>query len=156
MLALAGGIWLWRVVFPGDETIIRRRLHELAATASFPANEAPLAKLTNAGKVASFFTVDGEIDIAPWGYQRVVISGRDELRQAALGARNAISSLTVATEGISIALELETDQATARLSLTGRTSENPDRQSQPLELDLRRIDGEWLIRRVKSVEYLTE
>ncbi len=158
MLALvaAGGLWLWRVLFPGDEALIRRQIEELAEVASFPANEAPLAKLTNAGKLAAFFTADGEVDIAPWGYQRVVINGRDELRQAAFGARNAISSLTVGVAAITIALGPGDDQANASFTLTGRSAENPERQSQTMELEFRRVDGDWLIRRARNVEYLSQ
>lgn len=155
-LVLAGGIWLWRVIFPGDEATLRRLIQELAEVASFPAHEAPLAKLTNAAKVAGFFTVDGEVDVAPWGYRRVVISGRGELRQAALGARNALSSLSVGAEGINVTLGPGADQASARFALTGRTGEDLERQSQAMELEFRKADGEWLIRRARTVEYISE
>jgi hypothetical protein len=155
-LVLAGGIWLWRVLFPGDEVVIRRRIQGLAEIASFPANEAPLAKVTNAEKVAGFFAVDGEIDVAPWGYQRVVISGRDELREAARGARFALTSLTVGVEAITIVLGPGEDQATTSFTLIGRTAGNPERQSQAMELEFRKVDGDWLIRRAKTVEYLSQ
>jgi hypothetical protein len=150
----AGGVWLWRVLFPGDEAVIRRQLHELAEVASFPANEAPLAKVTNAEKVAGFFAVDGEVDMAPWGYQRIVIGGRDELREAARGARFGLASLTVGVEAVNIVLGPGDDQATASLTLVGRTAGNPERQSQAMEFEFRRVDGDWLIRRAKTVEYL--
>lgn len=153
-LALAGGFWLWRVVFLGDEALIRRQLQELAEVASFPPNEAPLAKLTNAAKVAGFFTGDGEVDVAPWGYHRVVLSGRDELRQAAVGARNALTSLSVGVQAITITLGPDEGQAKASFTLIGRTSENPERQAQAMQVELRKVEGDWLIRRATTVEYL--
>ena len=151
-----GGGWLWRTLFPGDEALIQRQLHKLAEVASFPSNEAPLAKLTNAAKLANFFTVDGEVDMAPWNYQRVIINGRDELRQAAVGARNAVMSLSVTAEGVVIVLGPADGQATVRLSLTGRTSQDPEARSQPVQLDLRKVDGDWLIRRITTEEYLKQ
>lgn len=154
VLVIAGGFWLWKVLFPGDEVLIRRQLAELAEVANIPANEPPLAKLTNAAKLAGFFTADGEVDVAPWGYRRVVVSGRDELRQAALGARNAVSSLTVGVEAITVTVGPGEGEAKAQFTLIGRTSESPERQSQAMEAELRKVDGEWLLRRVRTVEYL--
>jgi len=153
-LALAGGVWLWRVLFPGDEALIRGQLQELAEVATYPPNEAPLAKVTKATRLGGFFTVDVEIDIAPWSYRRVVINGRDELRQAAVGARNLVSWLTVGVEAVTVTLGPGEDQATANFTLVGRTSGNPDRQTQPMRVDFRQVDGEWLIRRAETVEYL--
>lgn len=151
-----GGGWLWRTLFPGDEALIQRQLHKLAEVASFPSNEAPLAKLTNAAKLANFFTVDGEVDMAPWNYQRVNINGRDELRQAAVGARNAFMSLSVTVESVAIVLGPADGLANVRLSLTGRTSQDTEARSQPVQLDLRKVDGDWLIRRITTEEYLKQ
>jgi SnoaL-like domain len=153
---IAGSVWLWRIMFPSDETVIRRQLQELAVVASFPPNEAPLAKLTNAARLANFFTADGEVDIAPWNYQRVIIKGRDEIRQAAVGARNAVMSLSVTTEDVEIVSGPTKGRATVRLILTGRTSQDAERRSQPMHLDLRKVDGDWLIQRITTEEYLTQ
>lgn len=151
-----GGGWLWRTLFPGDEALIQRQLHKLAEVASFPSNEAPLAKLINAAKLANFFTVDGEVDMAPWNYQRVIINGRDELRQAAVGTRNAFMSLSVTVESVAIVLGPADGLANVRLSLTGRTSQDTEARSQPVQLDLRKVDGDWLIRRITTEEYLKQ
>ena len=44
----AAGVWLWTVLFPGPEKVIRRRLAEIARLASFNASESPLAALGGA------------------------------------------------------------------------------------------------------------
>lgn len=154
LVVLAAGYWLWRTFFPGDEAIIRRQLTELAEAASFPANEAPLAKLGNAGKVAGYFTADTEIDIAPWGYSRVVINGHQELQAATLGARNAVSSLSVGVENVVVNFNPDRAGARIRLTLVGSTSRSPEQQSQEMELELLKLDGEWLIHRVRTFDYL--
>jgi hypothetical protein len=36
----------------------------------------------------------------------------------------------------------------------GRSSRDPEPQSQEMRLDLRKLDGEWFIQRASTVEYL--
>ena len=45
---MALGVWLWFVLFPSPEKIIRQRLTELARTASFSSGEGNLARLAAA------------------------------------------------------------------------------------------------------------
>ncbi len=151
---LAGGVWLWRVLFPGDEVLIRRQLAALAEVASFAAEEPPLAKLTNAAQVAAFFTVDAELDIQFW-QQRIGLRGRDELRQAAVGARSALTSLRVSAADIEVKLGPVDERATVRFTLIASTNRNPERQSQEMELEMSKAGGDWLIRRARTVDYLT-
>lgn len=148
------GYLLWDKLFPGDEVLIRRQMEAMAQAASFPADEAPLAKIGNAAKLANCFTADGEVDVEPWGYRRIVVKGRDELRQAALGARNAVVSLTVGIENLEVTLGPGEDEATVRLSVVGNTSQQTERQSQSMRLELRKVDGDWLIHRATTIEYL--
>lgn len=148
------GYLLWDKLFPGDVVLIRRQMEAMAQAASFPADEAPLAKIGNAAKLANCFTADGEVDVEPWGFRRIVVKGRDELRQAALGARNAVVSLTVGIENLEVTLGPGEDEATVRLSVVGNTSQQTERQSQSMRLELRKVDGDWLIHRVATIEYL--
>ncbi|HAV64627.1 MAG TPA: hypothetical protein DCY13_19955 [Verrucomicrobiales bacterium] len=153
-LLLAVGFWVWKTFFPGDEALIRRQLVALAEAASFGSDEAPLVKLTNAARVAGFFTADTEIDIAPWGYQRVVISGHTEVQQAAVGARNAVASLSVRVENIEITFRDDPAGARVRCTLTGRTSRESETQSQEMELEMLKLDGDWLIHRARTFDYI--
>jgi len=155
-LAVAVAFWLWRVFFPGDEALIRRQLVELAEAASFPPNEAPLAKVANAGKVAGHFTVDVELALNHWDAGQVHLKGRDELREAAVGARSTLNSLQVAVENVVITLDPEPGHATARLSLLVRAGGESERRTLELQLALRKVDSDWLIHRAATIEYVNQ
>lgn len=156
VLALAVAFGLWRVLFPGDEALIRRQLDALAKFASFPANEAPLMKLSNAAKVAGFFTADVELALANWEAGRIELKGREDLRQAAVGARNALTALAVTAENVTVTLGPEADHATVRLSLVVRLAGDPERRVQEVQLALRKREGDWLIHRAATIEYLRD
>src|ERR1035441_4250388 len=96
LLAVLGalGYWGWTVLFPSPEKVIRKQLGELARTASFSSNEGLMAKGWNAALLVGFFTTDGPVTIHVPGAQHT-ITGRDELIQAALGARQLVNSLTI-------------------------------------------------------------
>jgi hypothetical protein len=153
-LLLVGAIWLFRILFPGDEAVIRRQLHDLAAAASFATEEAPLIKVTNAARVAGHFTPTTSIEISVWDRGRFTINSRDEVRQYAFAARNAVASLSVEVSGIEFAEGPADDRATVRLTLGGRIGGRAERETQEMELELTRLEGEWLISRARTVEYL--
>ena len=52
---LALGVWLWFVLFPSPEKIIRQRLTELARTASFSSGESDLAQARRRAKSGRLF-----------------------------------------------------------------------------------------------------
>src|SRR5215212_3451521 len=79
---LALGVWLWSIIFPSPERVIRKKLAELAKSVSFGGNEAPVAKLANASRVAGFFTRDVEIQIEVPNTSVRSIQGREELFHA--------------------------------------------------------------------------
>ena len=51
---VALGVWLWTVLFPSPEKVIRKRLTELARTVSFSPNEGNLVRLAGAQNLAAF------------------------------------------------------------------------------------------------------
>ncbi len=57
------GIWLWTVLFPRPEKVIRRRLAELARTVSSSSNEGDLTRLAAARSVAGFFSTNVELNV---------------------------------------------------------------------------------------------
>src|ERR1035441_1276822 len=93
-LLAAVGLWGWRVFFPSPEEVIRKRLGELARSASTSSSESLLAKAWNASALAEYFTVDVEITLDVPGLQHT-INGRDELVRTVAGARSEDRSLTV-------------------------------------------------------------
>lgn len=153
---LAGGYWLWRVVFPGDDALIRRQLQELARAASFSANEAPFVKLTKAAEVANSFAPDTAIDLDLWDYGRVKLEGRDEVRQAALAARSAVPSLTVEVADIEVSPGPNKNTASVRFTIFVNAGAGSERQSQELKVEFRKHDGDWLIQRAQVFNYLNQ
>jgi len=155
-LAVVLGALYWGVktLFPGDDVLIRRQLSALADAASFGPDEAPLAKLTGAARVANFFTADTQIDIAPWGYSRMVIDGYTEVQQAAMGARNAVASLNVGVANVEITPVDNGKSARVRLTLKGRTSQSTELHAQEMELEMVKLDGDWLIHRARTFDYI--
>jgi hypothetical protein len=83
---VALGVWLWSVLFPGPDKIIRQRLTGLARTASFSSGEGNLARLATAQKLPGFFATNVEINIDVPGRVQHRLLGRDEIKEVALGA----------------------------------------------------------------------
>ena len=151
---VALGFWGWHVLFPGPEQVIRRRLNELARAATIAPNESPLARLYNAQKLAGFFTPDVEVMVDVPGYSLHTFSGRDNLIEAATGARSTFGSLTV--ELVDIEVSMNSDKRSARVDLTAKVNRPGESTPQPQELkvDFKKIDGEWLIDRAETVRPL--
>src|SRR2546428_170424 len=122
----AVGFWLWRALFPSPEHVIRKRLGELAQTASFSSNQAPLAKLGNSQKLAGFFTADVEVKVDVPGRSQQNLSGRDELLQAALGARAAPNGLSLEFVDINVVVAPDKKSATVNLTAKGRVQGERD------------------------------
>ncbi len=152
-LAVAAGLWAWRAWFPGPEHAIRRNLSELAKAACIPANEKPFDKLNNALRVAKFFSDDVEITASglrgSWH-----ISGREELRQASLSARQALSSLNVEFLDVSVAVAPDRKSATVHLTAKADVPGDSVPEAAEMQADFRKTDGKWLIRRVETVKTL--
>jgi hypothetical protein len=157
-LVLAGlialGFWGWRAWFPSPQGVIRKRLAELARTASFSSNEGPLAKLANVQKLPPFFANDVEITVDAPGRSQQTYHGRDELLQAAMGARTALSGLTVEFLDVIVSLAPDKEFATANLTAKARVP-GEDFTVQELKFTLKKIGGVWLIFRIETVKTLS-
>jgi hypothetical protein len=158
-LALLGGviiagIWGWRVLFPGPEQIIRKRLTQLTETASSTGNEGALAKLAHAQKLASFFTPNVEITVDLPGQYSQKINGTDELMQAAAAARSLGSPVKI--ELLDVTIVLGPDLQTAEAHMTGKATVPGDRtpQVQELKVRLKKVEGQWLIDHAETVRTL--
>ena len=155
VLALAAAlVWGWWTFFPSPERVIRKDLKELAQSVSFGGNEAPLAKLANATKVASYFTGDAQVIVDVPGYSRLTLSGMDELRPAALRARQAMNSLKVDFVDISVSVADPKQTAVADVTAKGVVPGEKDFQIQELRFTFARVGRNWLIRRVETVKTL--
>jgi hypothetical protein len=152
LVLLAWALWTW---WPSEERRIRRRLDQLAETASVPAGEPPIARLARAAQVGRFFTEDLVIDLGP---ASAPIRGRAALVALASrfvpppeGARVAFVdvAVTVAPGG-----ETATVALTATGSMVDRVSGEKVVEARELEFGLRKLEGEWLVATVKAVSPL--
>src|SRR5512135_3538535 len=92
---VVAGFWAWRWLFPGPEQVIRKELAQLAAAASISPNEAPLTKLAKAQQLSNFFANDAQVRVDIPGRQNQAFNGKEEIQQAAIGARALLNSLKV-------------------------------------------------------------
>ena len=154
LLLLALGIWGWRALFPNPEKAIRARLAELAQLASFGPTEAPMAKLLNAQKLASFFTPDVTIKV-DWANDTATASGRDAIANAAMAARQRFGMLTVQFSDLVLTVAPDKQSAIAELSARGKTGGEADTIGpQELTLRMKKDGGTWMVSRIEGVKTL--
>ena len=151
---IALGLWGWRVFFPSPENVIRKRLGELAKSASFSSDQGLLATAWNASSLGEFFTLDVEITVDVPGSQHT-FTGRDELLQAAVSARKAVSNLTVEFPDIKVTVAPDRTSAVVYLTAQGKVSGEKDFFLQELRLRLIRVKRDWLIQRIETVKTLS-
>jgi ketosteroid isomerase-like protein len=151
---IALGIWGWGVFFPSPEKVIRKRLGELAKSASFSSKGGLVAQAWNASMLADFFTEDVEVAVDLPGDQPSV-NGRAELLQAAALVRSRIGGLSV--EFPDIKVTVAPDGASAIVNLTARAKVPGERDSylQELRMRLTKIKRDWFINQVQSVKTLS-
>jgi acyl CoA:acetate/3-ketoacid CoA transferase alpha subunit len=152
---VALGVWLWTVLFPGPEKVIRKRLTELARTVSSSANESDLARLVAARSVAGFFSnnVELNVDIPELGQHNSM--DREEITQLALMARSRAGGLHVKFPDINITVAPDKQSAVADLTVEANVSGEHDSIVREMKFTLRKADGQWLITRVETVRTLT-
>jgi len=152
---VALGIWLWFVLFPSPEKVIRKRLTELASTASFSSGESDLTRLAAAQNLAGFFATNVQVDINVPGRIQHRLLGRDEIQQAALGARAALSGLKVQFPDINITVAPDKQSAVADLTVEANVAGEHDSIVQELKFTFQKTDGEWLITHIETVRTLS-
>ena len=156
LAALAAlGVWLWMVLFPSPEKVLRKRLTELASTVSSSAGESDLTRLAAARSVAGFFaaTVELNVDIPELGQHNSL--DREELTQLALLARSRAVGLHVKFPDINITVAPDKQSAVADLTVEANISGEHDSIVREMKFTLRKTDGQWLITRVETVRTLT-
>jgi len=156
LLVLAAlSVWLWFVLFPSPEKVIRQRLTKLAHTASFSSGEGNLAKLATAEDIAGYFATNVEIDINVPGRLQHTLVGRADIRQAALGARERLNAMKVQFPDIKVTVASDKQSATADLTIEVTIAGEPDSIVQEMKFSFQKTDDGWLITRVETVRTLS-
>jgi len=151
---LALGVWIFRILFPGDEKLIRKMLAEAAETAGIKVNENPLFKLAAAKKLVGFFSPDAVLKLDVSGMDARSINGRDDLLQAVAAALASLQEARIQLREIHVNVDPDKQSATAQLVATAYLNGGSDPLVQELKLQLRKIDGHWKIARVETVKTL--
>jgi len=156
LAALAAlGIWLWTVLFPSPEKVVRRRLTELALTVSSSPNESDLTRLAAARSAAGFFAANVEVSVdLPELGQRNSLD-HEEITQLTLMARSRAGGLQVKFPDINITVAPDKQSAVADLTVEAKVSGERDSIVREMKFTLRKTDGQWLITRIETVRTLT-
>ncbi len=148
---IAAGVWLWTILFPSPEQIVRKRLVQAASEASFDSGENPLIIAARSENLAGRFGTNVEINInvPEFGQQEFV--GRDEITQAAAGARMELSSLKVEFPDVSVTVAPDKLSAVADVAVKVQAAGEKDFNVQEMKFTFQKIGGDWLITRVETV-----
>ena len=155
LVALGSGVfWCWHYLFPSPELLIRKQLAQLALAASISPNEAPLTKLSKSQKLAELFARDAQVNVDVPGRADQTFSGRDEIQQAALGARALLNTLHVTFVDVNVTLAANKHSATTRLTATADLPGERLPEVEELEIGFTNVDNSWLINKVQTVKTL--
>ena len=155
VVLVAAGVWLWTILFPGPEKIIRKRLAQAASEASFKSGENPIISAARAENLASRFATNVEININVPEYGRQEFVGRAEITQAAAGTRMRLRSLKVEFPDVSVTVAPDKQSAVADVAMKVQAAGEKDFNVQEIKLTFQKIGGDWLITRVETVRALS-
>ena len=149
------GVWLWTVLFPGPEKLIRQKIARLARTATFAAKDSNLTRAVKVGNLIGDFAVTAEINCDAPELGNHTLSGRDEIRDTARAVFAGLSALKV--EFLDVTVHLGADRQTANVSCTARVhvGDKNDYEVQEMHFQLKKTDGDWLITRAETVQTLS-
>ena len=155
-LAVIGlAYWLWTVLSPSPEKVVRSRLNALAKAISFKSGSGTIAKGLRAQNAGDFFTTDVDVEINLAGIEPISLHGRDEVIQIAMAAQARLTSLKVEFPDMNVTFGA--DGQTAKVNLTGKATTPGERDisAQEFNFHLKKVDGKWLIYRVETVRTLS-
>ena len=149
---IAAGVWLWTILSPSPEKIVRKRLALVAAEASFSSGENVLLLAARSENLASRFGTNVEININAPEYGRPLeFVGRDEITQAAAGMHMHLSGLKVEFPDVSVTVAPDKQSAVADVAVRLQASGEKDFNVQEVKFTFQKIGGDWLITRVENV-----
>jgi hypothetical protein len=149
------GVWLWMVLFPAPDKIVRRQLAKLAGDVSFSQNENNLVKIADAQSVADFFSSNVVVNLDMPEHEEQTIAGRDQITQAALLSRQQATDLDVKFPDINVTVAADKLSATADVTVQATVSGQANAIIQEVKFTFVKIDGKWLISKVETVKTLS-
>ena len=151
LLLATGAWWLHGILFPSDETAIRRILHKAAEDASAKSQEGPLDKLSAINRLIGACTADVEISLRLPGTSLPAIQGRDQLREAVGAWRGLAEGSHIDLIDLAVSVDPNQSQATAQFIARSRLDRRSDQMVQEFKVTLNRSEGRWKIRQVEPL-----
>lgn len=148
------GFWLYTVFFPNPEKVVLKRIASLAKAATVNSSDGNITRAAKVSSIISYFSTDAEIHVDGREVGNKTITGRDEIREIAAGGMANVSALEVQFDDATA--HVAPDKQSAEVSCTARVSvkDNKDFGIQELKMELKKIDGDWLITKVETVKTL--
>jgi hypothetical protein len=153
-LIAAAAVWLWGVLFPSADKVIRKRLAETARAASFDRSQGALSRMAGAQRLPYFFATNVEINIDLPGHQARQMGSRDDILQAAIAVRGTLDSIKVTFPDVALTIDPDKQSATADVTAEAKISGDDQLYIEEMKFELRKFDGHWLITRVETVQTL--
>jgi hypothetical protein len=151
---LALGYWAWTVLFPSPQKVIHDRLVKMVQLASFPANQGNLSRVANIQRLGTYFTDEIEVVMDVPGVGTHTFNRREEVTQAAMAAKSAVSSVQADFVDIEIVIAPSKETASANLTLRATVNGQKDLIIQELKFSLKKINGDWLVNKIQTVKTL--
>ncbi|MGH7950570.1 MAG: hypothetical protein ACREFE_01420 [Limisphaerales bacterium] len=152
---IALGVWLWFILFPSPEEIVRNHLAKIARDVSFSKSEGNLTRITRAESVSGFFSTNVEVNVNVPGRIQHRFVGRAEITQAALDSPTFVKGLAVKFPDVNVTLAPDEQSATADVTLEVNVAGERDPIVQELKITFQKLDGDWLITRLETVRTLS-
>ena len=151
---LAGGIWLWRELFPPPEKVIAARLEKMARAASVQPGEGTLLRIADAHKVGDYCASNVDISIDLPHHQHHALASRDDIVQGLTLAKTQ-GGLTVKFHDILVTIGPDGTTADAEVTIEAHVTGESDVIIQQMKFTLQKIDGQWLVTKVQTVRPLS-
>jgi hypothetical protein len=133
---------------------VLKKVASLAANANIKASDGTITRASKATSLVDEFANDAEVIFDVPDAEARTLSGRDEIREAAMGGFANVPWLNVQFDNARA--HIGPDKQTAEVTCTARATvgDSKDFGIQELRFELRKIDRDWLITKVETVKTL--
>jgi hypothetical protein len=154
-VAAVAGIFLWTIIFPSPQHLIRARLNEMARDASFNNGQSAVSGYLAAQTVGGFFSTNVQVILNDPGTLDRTLTGRDQIVQTIFGIHQSVSNFKVEFPDINVTMGPGKRCATADLTIRALVDGQESWIAEEMKLTFEKIEGKWLITHVETVRVLT-
>lgn len=140
--------------FPNNEKQIRKMLAGMASAACVPAKPSPVGAVMAIDRIQSCFAPNVQVNIEVPAVRRYTFADRDELMQVVKVAWANLRDVNVQFLDVNIELDASEENAVADLTLKVTPAGQSDFFFQELKMKLAKIEKNWRVTNVDSVQVL--